>query len=77
MGWRETYKNNITAPAARIRRVVFDHAASTAPLVYSHASSIVISLAADAMLNELSRDPRLGLVVIMLVVVERTSGTDN
>lgn len=50
---KTTYTNIITAPAARIRRVVFDHPASTALFVYSHASSIVISLtAADAILTD-------------------------
>ena len=39
----QAYKNNNTAPAARIRRVVFDHAPSTPDLVYSQASSTVIS----------------------------------
>jgi hypothetical protein len=43
----EAYKNNNTMRAARIRRVVFDHAVRAAVLVYSHASSIVSSPAAE------------------------------
>ena len=45
MRWK-THKNITAPPAARIRRVVFDHAASAAVFVYSHASSMVISPAA-------------------------------
>lgn len=44
-----TYTNNKAAPVARIRRVVFDHTVIKADFVYSKASSIVISLAEDAM----------------------------
>ncbi len=40
--------NNNTAPAARIRRVDLAHADRTNDLVYSNASSIVISPAEDA-----------------------------
>jgi hypothetical protein len=51
----------ITEPPVRIRRVVFDHAARAAIFVYSHASSMVISPAAEAdmiaMLNAARRDP--------------------
>jgi hypothetical protein len=43
-----THKNIITEPALRIRRVVFAHAARAAVFVYSHASSMVISPAAEA-----------------------------
>ena len=42
------YKNITTTRPARIRRVVFDHAVRAAPFVYSHASSMVISLIAGA-----------------------------
>jgi hypothetical protein len=44
-----TYTKITTAPAARIRRVVFDHAVKTLDFAYSQASSMVISPAADAM----------------------------
>ena len=50
-GGERTYKNIRTAPATRIRRVVLDHAASTAVFVYSQASSIVISPAPTDMLT--------------------------
>lgn len=53
----EAYKKSITAPAARIRRVVFDHATSTADFVYSHASSIVISPAVTDMIAVDLKDP--------------------
>ena len=53
----EAYKNNITAPAARIRRVVFDHGTNAADFVYSHASSIVISPAATDMIAVDLKDP--------------------
>jgi hypothetical protein len=45
-----TYRNMSTAPAARIRRVVLDQPAKTTDLMYSHASSIVISDAEEAMM---------------------------
>jgi hypothetical protein len=39
-----------TVPAARILRVVLDQPAKTTDLMYSHASSIVISDAEEAMI---------------------------
>jgi hypothetical protein len=56
---KETYKNNNTTRAARIRRVVFDHAVRAAVLVYSHASSIVSSPAAEAIFATASLTIRL------------------
>ena len=45
-----TYKNINTTPAARIRRVVLDQPARPADFMYSHASSMVISPAEEAMI---------------------------
>lgn len=46
-------KNINTAPAARIRRVVLDQPAKAADLMYSQASSIVISDAEDTMITKI------------------------
>jgi hypothetical protein len=46
------YKNMITIPAARILRVVLDQPASAVLFTYSHASSILDSLAAEDIVAE-------------------------
>ncbi len=46
---KRTHKNKNTTPAARILRVVRDQLANAADLMYSHASSMVISSAEEAM----------------------------
>lgn len=52
---------SMTAAAARILRVVFDHPNNTVDLVYSQASSIVISLANEAMIAISTRGGNSGV----------------
>jgi hypothetical protein len=56
----------MTAAAARILRVVFDHPNNTVDLVYSQASSIVISLANEAMI---AISTRWGIAVSTVAVL--------